>query len=76
MSEACLYLRSIVQGVNLATLYDNLAKNRQDFVAQGIVEVVPSNHFINKRGNWSRQRVYIPIGMIVEICLAAPASRV
>lgn len=57
MSEAYLYATTNDRGVRLDTSYKYLVKNYQAFVAQGIVEIVPTQSFIVKMANWSSQQM-------------------
>lgn len=74
MSEAYLYLRSDERGVQVASSYKNLVKNRQALVTQGIVEVSLTRSFIVMMPQRSFQKVLVAKEIKVASCLAAPTS--
>lgn len=51
MTEVCLPVRGNVQDVRLITLYENLVKDCQALVTQGIVKIVPTQPFIIMMAN-------------------------
>lgn len=59
MSKVYVYVRSGVQGVQLLTSHEKLVENSQDFVAQGIVEVIRTKACMFKIESWSNQSKWI-----------------
>lgn len=55
MSEAYLYVIISVQDVQLVTLHQNLVKNHEARMAQGIAEVDLTQTFMIKMTNWSKK---------------------